>query len=228
MGPYGSTGRQQCSDVAEDFANLRALEAFLRIRLSQALPGAEAQRRLAPQPPLEGWSPDDRPPHARRAAALILLYPTERGISLPLTVRHHGLPYHAGQISLPGGRIDEDESAEQAAVRETWEEIGVPPGQLRVVGALSSLWVIVSNHLLQPFVAVSDERPDFRLAEREVSELVEVPLSHFREDTTLAWSRRMRDGVRIDVPHFSIDDHQIWGATAMVLAEFLALWEMGQ
>src|SRR4051812_25203430 len=118
-------------------SELAALESRLRDRLRHPLPGAGAHLRFAPRPHLEGWRPDDSPTHARRAAALILLYPTEDGIALPLTIRHSALPHHAGQVSLPGGRIDLDESAEHAALRETEEEIGVSRDRVRVLGPLS-------------------------------------------------------------------------------------------
>lgn len=211
--------------MGANFASLPEVERFLASRLTEPLPGAPAQRRFAPHPPRQDWSPDDRPVDARRAAALILLYPTERGVALPLTVRHHGLPYHAGQLSLPGGRIDAGESSEAAALRETWEEIGVPPADVRVLGPLSTLWVVVSNHLVQPFVGIADARPHFRLAEREVTALIELPLSHLHDTAAVGWDRRLRDGLAIDVPYFSFEGHQIWGATAMVLSEFAALFE---
>jgi 8-oxo-dGTP pyrophosphatase MutT (NUDIX family) len=205
--------------------SLAAIEAFLRGRLTAPLPGADAHRRFAPRPAREGWRPDDRPSKARQAAALILLYPGEQGATIPLTVRHSELPYHPGQISLPGGRLDSEESAESAALRETCEEIGVQPERVRVLGALSSLWVVVSNHLVQPFVGITDTRPEFRLAVREVEALVELPLAHLHDITRIGWERRIRDGIDVDYPYFRLADHQVWGATAMILGEFGALFE---
>ena len=96
-------------------------------RLRAPLPGPEAQRRFAPLPLIEGWSPDQTPESARRAAVLVLLYPGAEGPMIPLTVRPTSLPTHGGQISLPGGALDPGESSEAAAVREAEEEIGVPP-----------------------------------------------------------------------------------------------------
>lgn len=204
--------------------SLADLTARLEARLAAPpLPGAVAQARFAPHPRRKGWSPDQQPPTARRAAALILLYPGADGPSLLLTVRRHDLPEHAGQVSLPGGRIDGDESPMHAARREAEEEIGVPRDRVRIVGALSSLWVVVSNHLLFPFVGVTHDRPDFRAAEREVAALIEVPLAAFLDPSTRGWSRHAREGIVIDYPHFTFSGHQVWGATAMVLAEFGAL-----
>jgi 8-oxo-dGTP pyrophosphatase MutT (NUDIX family) len=199
---------------------LAAVTARLEARLAAPpLPGADAQARYAPHPRRKGWSPDQQPATARRAAALVLLYPGADGPSFPLTVRRHDLPEHAGQVSLPGGRIDGDESPVDAARREAEEEIGVPRGHVQIVGAMSSLWVVVSNHLLFPFIGVTHDRPDFRTAEREVAELIEVPLAAFLDPSTRGWSRHAREGIVIDYPHFTFGGHQVWGATAMVLGE---------
>jgi 8-oxo-dGTP pyrophosphatase MutT (NUDIX family) len=211
--------------VKIDLRNLSAVEEFLRDRLRQTLPGAQAHRRFAPRPAREGWRPDDIPSRARRAAALILLYPGEHGITIPLTVRHTDLPHHPGQVSLPGGRIDLDESAAQAALRETHEEIGVAPGQVDILGALSTLWVHVSNHVIQPFVGVAHETPAFVLAAREVEELVPLPLVDLHDLTRIGWEPRMRNEAVVDVPFFQIHRHRVWGATAMILGEFGSLFQ---
>lgn len=201
-----------------------ALESFLHARLAQDLPGPGAQLRFAPKPVRKGWRPELTPDTARQAAALVLLYPGSEGPLLPLTVRRDDLPHHGGQISLPGGRIDPGESPDAAALREAREEIGIDPDRVRIVGRLSSLWVIVSNHVVQPFVGVADERPSFVLEPREVSSLVEVPLASIRDSARLGWSHRVRDGVMVTYPHFEFDGHHVWGATAMMLGEFGALF----
>jgi 8-oxo-dGTP pyrophosphatase MutT (NUDIX family) len=201
------------------------LERFLVDRLAQPLPGAEAQWRFSPRPTRKGWSPDSTPSEARQAAALVLLYPGSGGASLPLTVRHAGLPQHAGQVSLPGGRIDAGEQPVDAALREAHEEIGVPPGAIRILGALSSLWVVVSNHLLFPYVGLVEARPEFVAAPREVDALIEAPLGDLRDPARLGWSRHAREGVVVDYPHFLLDGRQVWGATAMVLGEFACLFD---
>jgi 8-oxo-dGTP pyrophosphatase MutT (NUDIX family) len=121
--------------------------------------------------------------------------------------------------------MDRGEAAESAALREAHEEIGILPERVRVLGALSSLWVIVSNHLVHPFVGITDTRPEFRLAPREVEELVELPLANLHDITRIGWESRRRGGVPVDYPFFRLADHQVWGATAMILGEFGALFE---
>lgn len=157
----------------------------------------------------------------------MLLYPGEAGPSLALTLRRDDLPQHAGQVSFPGGALDPGERAADAAIRETHEEIGVDPGMIRIIGPLSTLWVIVSNFLVEPFVAIADRRPAFTLAEYEVAALVEAPLEHVRDPTRLHWHRVTRDGFVQRYPYFDLAGERVWGATAMMLGEFASLWDPG-
>jgi 8-oxo-dGTP pyrophosphatase MutT (NUDIX family) len=206
-------------------SSLAALETLLRQKLGEPLPGAAAQWRFAPVPPRKGWMPELVPEDARHAAALILLYPGPDDILLPLTVRRDDLPHHPGQVSLPGGGLDPGEPADQAALRETYEEIGVAPDSVRIIGALSTLWVVVSGFVVTPFVALADARPSFTLAPREVAALIEAPLSQLRDPARLGWQKvRVREGMLIDYPYFDLAGHRVWGATAMMLGEFACLF----
>jgi 8-oxo-dGTP pyrophosphatase MutT (NUDIX family) len=201
---------------------LSQLESRLRDRLAQPLPGGEAHRRFAPRPPRKSWQPGVIPDSARRAAALILLYPGAAGPSFCLTERRSDLPHHPGQISLPGGRLDPGETASAAALREAHEEVGVAADRVRLLGALSPLFVVVSNFAIEPFVGIADARPDFRIAAREVETLIEVPLTDLHTDR-LHWGQKQRDDVTVDFPYFDLSGHQVWGATAMILGEFAIL-----
>lgn len=202
-------------------------------RFNEPLPGDAAHARFSPRPPRGGALSRVVPADVRRAAALILLYPSSGGgdtassLSLPLTVRHADLPDHAGQISLPGGRIDDGETAEAAALRETAEEIGVDPTTVHLIGSLTPLYVLVSRFLVMPFVGVTASRPDFQPDPREVGELLEVPLDQLRNPGNLHWGHRTREGYLIDFPYFRLGDHQVWGATAMMLGEFVSLLDPG-
>jgi 8-oxo-dGTP pyrophosphatase MutT (NUDIX family) len=199
------------------------LEKFLRERLIHPLPGVDAHLRLAPKPKRPGWKPGVIPDDARRAAALILLYPIDDRVHLPLTVRHRTLPHHPGQISLPGGRINAGEAPLTAALREAREEIGVDPTDVRVVGALTPFFILVSNFVIEPFIGISDTRPDFQLDAREVETLIEVPLDELRDPSRVKWGQRTREGFLVDFPYFDVAGQQVWGATAMILAELIAL-----
>jgi 8-oxo-dGTP pyrophosphatase MutT (NUDIX family) len=202
---------------------LKDLERTLRVKLAETLPGIEAQMRFAPVTPRSGWRPGHYPEDARVAAALLLIYPGERGPSIPLTVRASGLARHAGQISLPGGAADAGETLAETAVREAQEEIGIHPADVHVLGELTPVWVIVSGFTLHPIVAVTHERPPFVPATGEVAEILEVSLEDLRDASRIRRGTRVREGVAVEYPYFDLLGHQVWGATAMILGEFICL-----
>lgn len=202
---------------------LSSIERTLRKRLAGTLPGIDAQMKFAPVPPRRGWRVGEFPSDTRTAAALLLLYPHADSIAVPLTVRSRALARHAGQISLPGGATDPGETLAAAALREASEEIGVDPASVRVLGELTPVHVIVSGFTLHPVVGVSERRPDFVPAPDEVEEILEVSLDELRDASRIRLGTRIREGVAIEYPYFDLMGHQVWGATAMVLGEFIYL-----
>jgi 8-oxo-dGTP pyrophosphatase MutT (NUDIX family) len=202
---------------------LAELERTLRVKLADTLPGVEAQMRFAPVPPRDGWRAGYFPENTRTAAALVLLYPGDEGPAVPLTVRASGLARHAGQISLPGGACDPGEALADTALREASEEIGIDPAGVRVLGELTPVHVLVSGFTLHPVVGVTDHRPHFIAAAGEVEEVLEVSLDHLRDASRIRSGTRVREGVAVEYPYFDLLGHQVWGATAMILGEFICL-----
>jgi 8-oxo-dGTP pyrophosphatase MutT (NUDIX family) len=198
------------------------MERTLREALTRPLPGLEAQRTLAPVPRTP------RPPsgtaHHREAAALLLLYPNPDA-HLVLTVRDDSLPQHGGQVSLPGGRVEPGETFRETALREAAEEIGLDPAPVRLLGELTPLEINVSRFLLHPVVGVTDQRPALRPAQAEVARILEVSLDDLRDPAHFRQETRQRGGAEYFIPYFHLAGQQVWGATAMVLAELL--WLIG-
>jgi 8-oxo-dGTP pyrophosphatase MutT (NUDIX family) len=199
------------------------VERVLRDRLAGTLPGIEAQIRFAPELLQKAWRTGQLPANSRPAAALLLLYPHGRSGAVALTVRSSTLARHPGQISLPGGATDPGETIAQAALREAAEEIGVEPSMVRVLGELTPVHVIVSGFTLHPVVGITDERPAFQADPAEVEEILEVALEDLRDASRIRKGTRIREGVAIEYPYFDLLGHQVWGATAMVLGEFICL-----
>jgi 8-oxo-dGTP pyrophosphatase MutT (NUDIX family) len=198
----------------------------LQAALLRPLPGLGAQLRMAPSP-RAGWDPLKVPDGTRDAAALVLVYPHNDTFHLPLTVRGSEMRNHTGQVSLPGGRVDEGESIEAAALREAEEEIGVARESVLVLGRLTPLHIPVSNFLLHPVVGFVPARPAFNRAEWEVARIIEPALAQLGEPGAVKREFRNRttggETIQIDVPFFDIEGEKVWGATAMVLAEFCAI-----
>jgi 8-oxo-dGTP pyrophosphatase MutT (NUDIX family) len=202
----------------------------VRRALAGPLPGVDGQKKMSPSPAPAGVSRWTIPGRCRQAGVLLLLYPHADNGHTPelhlILIRRPKYPgAHSGQISFPGGRRENSEALRATALRETWEEVGVSPENVEIVGQLSTLYTPPSNYCIYPFVAFCQTRPPFKADPREVAELIEVPLKLlFNPDI---WRKETwhfeKYGAR-QVPYFDIYGHKVWGATAMILSEFLTLF----
>lgn len=203
-------------------ANHDFLVTLLSTALADPLPGPTAQAIMSPRPRL-GWVPGVVPDDVRQAAGLVLLYPVDARSHLLLTVRRADLPDHAGQVSFPGGEIEDGETRTEAALREAREEVGLEPGSVAVIGRLTALHIPVSRFVLHPVVAIASQRPNLAPSDDEVDRLLEAPVEHLIGGDHLAVRNSNHRGAPARVPYFDIDGVELWGATAMVVSELLAV-----
>jgi 8-oxo-dGTP pyrophosphatase MutT (NUDIX family) len=194
---------------------------WLRQRLQQPLPGLRAQERMMGR---VVSMPHIVPENARPSAVLCLLYPNDDELQLLLMKRREDRTAHSGQVSFPGGRYEqEDNDLQTTALREAYEEVGIAPAHVDVLGALTSLYIPVSNFNVHPFVGYIPSKPQFVISEAEVSYTIETPLSnllHNDRKITTDVSSPIMPGLIRQVKAYQLEDGTIiWGATAMIISE---------
>ncbi|WP_341217086.1 CoA pyrophosphatase [uncultured Wocania sp.] len=160
--------------------------------------------------------------NAKKAGVLALFYPNkndETTLALILRKTYNGV--HSAQVGFPGGKLeDDDKSLQDAAVRETFEEIGVPIQDIQVVKQLSQVYIPPSNFYVQPFIGFSQSTPSFIKQEDEVEAIIEVGLQHFLDHNQVVTKTVSTSySVKVEVPAFKLNGHVVWGATAMMLSE---------
>lgn len=199
---------------------------FDDVREALSLPdfdGFGAQRRMMPAGRPVGHAVEGAPP-PRLGGVLVLLYCVDDQPHLVLIKRPTYEGVHSGQVALPGGAHEPPETLEATALREAHEEIGVRPEEVEIIGRLTPLFVVPSNFEVHPFVGryTGPERPVFVPDAREVAAVVEAPLRMLLDPATrVEESMELRGGLRMRVPCFRVGAFSIWGATAMMLSEFI-------
>ncbi len=161
----------------------------------------------------------------RQAAVLFLLYPAEGAWHVPLTLRPRHLAVHAGQVSFPGGRAERGETPEACAWREWNEELGPPGMEFQWLGRLPPLHVYNSNFQVTCCVAAAPHRPEMLGNPDEVELVLEPTLGQLAAEQAYGEHWIQRGGVSFRAPHIAYDAHAIWGATAILIGEFLARLE---
>jgi 8-oxo-dGTP pyrophosphatase MutT (NUDIX family) len=195
----------------------------IRTALQLPLPGRAAQQTMAVRP-RPGDRPDLPSPCPHEGAVLLLVYRRHGDLVLPVTRRTDRLEMHKGQISLPGGAYEpQDAGLPQTALRETCEELGIPERAIELLGPLTPLFIPVSSFCVYPYAGYARRAPALRPDANEVAEAIEVPLEHLLAPETRRVETHFRDNQRFEVPAYVVGLQRIWGATAMILAEFLAL-----
>ena len=202
--------------------NLDFITTLRKNILDSNLPGRNSFDRMRPRPQdkTSMKSPDDCNQYAK-AAVLIALFKENGSWHFPLIKRtEDGLP-HGGQIALPGGRIKHGETAENAAIREAQEETGINPEKVQILGRLTPLPIPISKFLVHPIVGVLNRRPEFKPCPMEVSCIFTVSMGELSDKTKQKLTTRHHRGCQHLIPYFDFHGKEVWGATAMILSEFL-------
>ena len=190
--------------------------------ISQNLPGDKAWNRMMPD--ARGLNVTGS--GLRKASVMILLFPGNKDISILLIKRTEDRGPHSGQVSLPGGMLEEsDRDGAETAIREISEETGINGEHIRILGKLSNLIIPVSNIEVSPYIGLVEYRPEFKPNPAEVDYLIEIDLKSLLDAENIKTDKMIIAGNMVNVPYFHLNAEKVWGATAMILAEFIDLVE---
>ncbi|MBS7256096.1 NUDIX hydrolase [Flavobacterium branchiicola] len=186
------------------------------------LPATFAHIKMAPKERIQELKNlDVESKNPRIAAVMMLLYPKKGKTYLVLIVRNAYNGVHSSQIAFPGGKYENtDANFEETALRETHEEIGVAPEKIEIIKHFTPMYIPPSNFLVHPFLGISKEELSFYPDIREVAGIIELPLSVFLDDEIIIEATLSTSyAANALVPAFNIQNHIVWGATAMILSE---------
>ncbi len=204
-------------DIAQRIANA----------LKEPLPGFEAHKEMMPYKRISATEAKQTLT-PRQSAVMVILFPVEDDINVLLIQRTVTGGTHSGQIAFPGGKMDpEDKDLLDTAIRETWEEIGIPEEKITILGALSDVYIPPSNFLAQPYIGWMSRFPDLTLQPTEVQQVLTISLKQLflPENRSRKEMHIPTFNVTIDVPYYDLNGHTVWGATALMLNEFRWIYE---
>lgn len=199
---------------------------LIKIELNKPLPGLEAQLNMSPSSRNQGIMDLNNGEKSKNSGVLILLFPKNEITHIVFIKRANSGGPHSGQIGLPGGKYELiDKNLIDTALRETDEEVGVKQNDVSVLGQLTPLFIPVSNITVLPVVGSINYCPVFVKEVKEVEEVIEVPLHEFvHKENKFIKTFTIRE-FEIIAPCYSAQEHIIWGATAMIMSEFIEIVE---
>ena len=200
----------------------------LKTEILKGLPGTDVQWQMASSDRFIKNFPRLPGKDARIAAVLILLYPNNGSICTVLMQRPDYNGVHGGQISFPGGKQEqEDSDVIQTALREAYEEIGVDPSKVNIIGILTPLFIPVSNIIVTPVAGWLNEKPLYNIKSDEVVFLFEADLKKLLDPSLVKSKPFEIRGEKVEIKYYDYNGNSIWGATAMILHELLIIIRRG-
>lgn len=189
------------------------------------LPGQKVQYQMAPEDRADLLNKNLINEKTKKSAVLILLYKKNDEIYSVLTKRAIYDGHHSGQICLPGGKLDKDydKTNLDTAIRETFEEVGYKINKNDIIGELTSLHIPVSNILVFPFIAYVDSEIELTPDNNEVKKIIEYKVSDLLNNSIRKTEFVKKKKYKIYIPYFNIENEKVWGATAMIINEFIYL-----
>ena len=190
--------------------------------IEASLPAFDAHVKMAPLDRVESLKNIDvEGKNPRVAAVMMLFYPKNDATHLVLIVRNSYKGVHSAQIAFPGGKYElEDQNFAETALRETHEELGIHPDKIEILKPFTELYIPPSNFMVYPFLGISKEELVFTPQLSEVADIIELPLSLFLDDALVVNTNLSTSYAdNISIPAFKIEEHIVWGATAMMLSE---------
>ena len=206
---------------------MRNFKNFIEQRLKKDLPGEKAQNIMRPAPKIERrnemtYSPETK--NFRNSSVLVPIVTWKKELEIMFTLRTAGIK-HGGQISFPGGGREGDETIEETALREAHEETGLKPQNVEVAGSLTPLYVNHSENMVTPIIGFIKEKQEFCANPNEVDEIFTVPISKLINGEF----SKVEDWKLLDldysIPLWDVHKVPLWGATAMMLSEFVELYK---
>jgi len=197
----------------------------IKQRIKQELPGQVSHLKMAPANRIhELKNQEKKILNAQKSAVMLLLFNEQNKLKVIFIRRSFYVGIHAGQIAFPGGRYEDfDIEIKNTALREIEEEIGLHSENIEVIGRISDIYVPPSNFLISVFVGYLPQKPQYKIDEREVNEIIEIELSEFFKEDSIIEKEFIVPSTNSKVlaPYYKVGNIELWGASAMVMCEFL-------
>tara|TARA_B100001029_G_scaffold178996_1_gene187026 strand:- start:3920 stop:4561 length:642 start_codon:yes stop_codon:yes gene_type:complete len=207
----------------------------IKKKLKSKLPGIDSWNRMAVKPingkniinnkivKYEKFLSKNKINEMKKAAVLVCFFKRKDEYYLPLIRRPMHEKNHPGQIALPGGAMEENETLENTALREAFEEVGIIPDNVEILGKMTPLPVPVSKYVITPFIGITNNEPKWNINRQEVDELIILKYTDLIDSNNGYYEDWNLNGNMLRVPIFKIMNKDIWGATAAVLSELIDL-----